>query len=53
MILRFAAMSAVTYALTATAWAGERDVSFKMNPQFLTLPPCMQTIGDSHGDIAV
>jgi len=33
--------------------ATERALSFDMNPQFLTFPRCMRTIGDSHGDIAV
>jgi len=33
--------------------AAEQSPAFKMNPQFLTPPPCMHTIGDAHGDIAV
>jgi len=37
----------------AAGWAAERSVAFEMNPQFLTPPPGMSTIGDSHGDIAV
>src|ERR1700730_14466603 len=33
--------------------AAEHTVAFDMKPRFLTFPPCMRTVGDSHGDIAV
>jgi len=44
--------------VTAISWAAaglaaDRSVAFAMNPRFLTLPQCMSTVGDSHGDIAV
>jgi len=38
---------------TAVGLAAERPLAFEMNSQFLTPPPGMSTIGDSHGDIAV
>ena len=38
---------------TMEAHPAERAITFDMNPGFLTLPACMRTIGDSHGDIAV
>jgi len=40
-------------ALALPAMAREPSLHFAMNSKFLTLPPGMQNIGDSHGDIAV
>lgn len=49
--MRLCALTCVWAA--AVSAAEHTTVGFDMNPQFLRLPPCMRTIGDSHGDIAV
>jgi len=40
-------------ALSLPAMAQDQALHFAMNSKVLTPPPGMQTIGDSHGDIAV
>jgi len=44
---------ALACTLTASVLATEHTLAFEMNSRFLTLPPCMRTNGDAHGDIAV
>lgn len=39
--------------LASVGVTAARPVAFEMNPRFLTPPPGMATVGDSHGDIAV
>lgn len=51
-------VSRIALWMTAVVWAaccmaGERNDAFAMNPRFLTLPKCMSTVGEAHGDIAV
>ena len=43
----------VCAALAYPALAQDLPLHFEMNSKILTPPPGMQTIGDSHGDIAV
>lgn len=52
MIFRFG-LWAVTCSWVVAGLAAENPVVLEMNPRFLTLPQCMSTIGDAHGDIAV
>jgi hypothetical protein len=53
MKILFHAVLAGLMALSAAALAQDRTLHFAMDSKVLTPPPGMQTIGDSHGDIAV
>jgi len=52
MIIRLGLWIAA-FSWATAAQAAEHSVTFQMNPQFLTPPLNMRTIGDAHGDIAV